>query len=937
LIINSLLRLEADAILRRLFVVRLGEIMTTQKRPASISFIVLIALCFFGFASPVSKVALAEVTFDGSLGAAGPALPDGSSTYLIPEANGARAGANLFHSFGEFNIDAGEIATFTGAADINSIIARVTGGASSIDGTIRSTIDGANLYLLNPRGVMFGPDASLDVSGSFHVSTADYLRFDNGETFYATPAANSILSVAAPESFGFLTSSPAGISGNNSLLQVPEGNVLSIIGGDITLTGTPVTPDDILYMPGVLTAPAGSINLVSVASPGEVNFAAGDMGIASFSQLGNITLSDGAKLSVVGNDSTTQGAGSIVIRGGQLLFKDGGMDVYGNPGGMVDIKGGSLHLDNYYIFAATYGETNHPGTACGIELTNDLLMTHAALIDTQVGPVDPYVSGISGDGGDISITAANIKLGDDQIDAGSFTSIGFYGYIASASDGSGKSGNIDITTGNAVIQNGFSVSTQTFAEGDTGDIVLHATGTLRILDAANIGVLAFWSGKGGDIDISAPDIFISAANRSAVTDIYAETGIYAQTDYYSDGGTIKVTADNLQVLDGGRINTVLYGSGHGADVEINARNTAVDGFVADNDTYYLSSIDGRVFGAYATGLGGNIDVTTDTLSLTNGGAMRTGLDDSAPGQAGNITINAGAIDIASRGRIYADSLLGAGNSGDIAIDAQTLTITGARNVPLPEPFKFDFTGLSTSTQDGRGGNINVNLTGDLSVSEEGAISADSQGPGEGGGITIAARNATLIDEGKISSAGYGTGDAGNCSVATKDTLLMRGSAITTEAMHADGGDIFITSPYMVRLDGSRITASVGGGPETTGGNIRIDPRFVILKNSQIIANAYEGRGGNIQIVADTFLSDPQSIVDASSQLGISGMVDIQANITNVTGLVSSLSTDFVSATDLLRERCIARIREGGKYSSFVVGGRDGLPIEPGNLLQGLMY
>jgi filamentous hemagglutinin family protein len=911
--------------------------MSSSARPASITFRVVIVFCFLGFVSAVSHVASAEVTFDGSLGASGPARPGGAATYLIPDTNGARAGANLFHSFGKFNIGTGEIATFTGAPDIGNIIARVTGGASSINGTIHSAIDGANLFLLNPSGVMFGPDASLDVSGSFHVSTADYLRFDNGETFHSNPAPNDVLSVATPESFGFLTTFPAGISGNNSFLQVPEGKVLSIIGGNITLTGTPVTPDDILYMPSVLTAPAGSINLVSVASPGEVNFTAGDLGIASFSRLGNITLSDGAKLSVMGADSTTQGAGSIVIRGGQLLFMDGGMDVYGNPGGIVDIRGGSLHLDNYYVFAATYGETNHPGTACRIDLTDDLLMTHAALIDTQTNPIDPEASSISGNGGDISIKAANIKLGDEQIDAGSFTSIGFYGYIASTSAGSGKTGNIDITTGNAVIQNGFFVETQTFADGDTGDVVLHATGTVRISDAANIGILAFGNGKGGNIDISASDIFISAANRSAVSDITAETGIYALTGNSSDGGTIKVNTGNLQVLDGGRINTVLYGSGHGADVEINANDITVNGFVVGDDTYYLSSIDGRVFGADATGFGGNIKVTTDNLSLTNGGAIRTGLDDSAPGQAGNITLNAGAINLASRGRIYADSLLGAGNSGDIAINAQTMTITGARNEPRPELLDFDFTGLSTSTTEGRGGNIHVTLTGDFTVSEEGAISADSQGAGEGGSIAIAARNITLFDEGKISSAGYGTGNAGDCSVAAEDTLLMRGSAITTEAMHADGGDIFITAPYMARLDGSGITASVGGGPETTGGNIRIDPRFVVLRDSQIIANAYEGKGGNIRIVAETFLADPQSSVDASSELGISGTVDIQATITNVSGLVSSLSTDFVSATDLLRERCIARIRDGGKYSSFVVGGRDGLPIEPDNLQQGLMH
>ena len=110
-----------------------------------------------------------------------------------------------------------------------------------------------------------------------------------------------------------------------------------------------------------------------------------------------------------------------------------------------------------------------------------------------------------------------------------------------------------------------------------------------------------------------------------------------------------------------------------------------------------------------------------------------------------------------------------------------------------------------------------------------------------------------------------------------------------------------------------------------------------MNNSQIVANAYAGTGGNITIVADTFLADPVSVVDASSQLGVSGTVDIQAPINSVSGLVSPLSSEFTSASALLKERCIARIREGGKYSSFVVGGRDGLPIEPGNLLPGTLF
>ena len=175
------------------------------------------------------------------------------------------------------------------------------------------------------------------------------------------------------------------------------------------------------------------------------------------------------------------------------------------------------------------------------------------------------------------------------------------------------------------------------------------------------------------------------------------------------------------------------------------------------------------------------------------------------------------------------------------------------------------------------------------------------------------------------------GDAGDIDIAATGSFISRNSKVSTSSENADGGNIKITAPYMVHLKESEITASVGGGASTVGGNISIDPQFVILDHSKIIANAYEGQGGNIQIVSNVFLADPFSVVDASSALGIDGTVDIRAPITELSGTLVPLGEDFISAFELLREPCMARIR-GGKYSSFIVSGRDGLPIEPGRLL-----
>ena len=94
---------------------------------------------------------------------------------------GSVRGNNLFQSFSQFNLNAGEVAAFSGPKGIQNILSRVTGGSpSSINGTIRSDITGANFFFINPNGIVFGPNAAIDVSGSFAASTANYLKLADG-------------------------------------------------------------------------------------------------------------------------------------------------------------------------------------------------------------------------------------------------------------------------------------------------------------------------------------------------------------------------------------------------------------------------------------------------------------------------------------------------------------------------------------------------------------------------------------------------------------------------------------------------------------------------------------------------------------------------------------------------------------------------------------
>jgi filamentous hemagglutinin family protein len=230
---------------------------------------------------------------------------------------GDRRGQNLFHSFGRFDIGATNTANFSNDSGLatSNIIGRVTGGqTSNIFGTIRTTNFGtANLFLLNPAGILFGQTAQLNVGGSFHATTADYIKLGTDGVIYADPAKASALSSAPPSAFGFLTANPGRIdvqAGNLtnafSVLQVPPGdNKLSFVGGPVN-----VGPPAGVLRGGFVRAPGGRVNLVSVASAGEAAYDGSGFNVDSFQQLGQINITGGSIVD----------AKNVFIRGGDLAI-----------------------------------------------------------------------------------------------------------------------------------------------------------------------------------------------------------------------------------------------------------------------------------------------------------------------------------------------------------------------------------------------------------------------------------------------------------------------------------------------------------------------------------------------------------------------------------------------------------------------------------------
>jgi filamentous hemagglutinin family protein len=312
---------------------------------------------------------------------------------------GAVRGTNLFHSFQQFSIPTGGSASFNNASDIRNIITRVTGNnVSDIDGLIRAN-GTANLFLINPNGILFGANARLEIGGSFLASTANRLRFADGFTFSAaSPQPSPLLTISAPIGLQYgrnsgaitvqgsghnLTYDPvtyATIRSDTEALQVQPGRTLALVGGNLILEG------------GNLRAAAGRIELGSVAF-GDVSINENDsgftLGYSGIQNFGNILLSQKASV-----DASGEGGGSIQVQSRELLVNDGSailsITTGANPGGdftvnaieSIELLGESA--DGQYA-SAILTESQGAGTSGNLTInTRRLLVTDGAYASTYI-------------------------------------------------------------------------------------------------------------------------------------------------------------------------------------------------------------------------------------------------------------------------------------------------------------------------------------------------------------------------------------------------------------------------------------------------------------------------------------------------------------------------------------------------------------------------
>lgn len=872
----------------------------------------------------------AEVTTDGTLGVARSLSgPD----FAITADLGQQRGGNLFHSFSFFNINTGESATFSGPNTVSNIISRVTGGsASTIDGALNSTIPGANLFLINPGGVIFGENATLSISGSFHVSTAGYLVLADGGRFDAVAPANSVLTSAPPSAFGFLDN-PAAISVQNSKLQVASGNTLSIVGGDVSMDSA------ILYAPG------GTVQVASVESAGEVSVDVASLDVSSYGQLGTIEVSHEGDffsrflpgVGIVGNmDVTDDEGGRVVIRGGQFVADSAIVFADGNAGdaGQVDIKlADSLQASNGTLITADQFGSGTPGqmtveakrivleSGARLQIDNyganaggqlTVTATDSLEIDGRSDPGLPIIgdqqSGLyaasfgTGEGGDISSNTNRLDVGrEGKIELNSLSGAG--GDLSLTADsinlhdggsiqldtlGASNAGTAKINTRVLEINSGGSIATKSLGEGSAGNLNIAATESVTLtgrgdLDPSGIYSNAFSSGDGGQIKVVTPDLTVTNGARiqAGIGENPDATGL-PPAMATTQAGSIGLQVERLNVFAAAQISTQSENAGQAGDIDVQASD-------AVNISSPAGALQSGLFStASGTGAGGNISVSGGTLSMFGGAINVSSIN---TGDAGSIAVSADSVSM-NNGAQISTSVDGSGNGGLLRVAS-----SGA-----------------------------VNLDGQAGDGFQTGLYSLTEGAGTGGNVEVSGSSVKLTHNATINSESNGSGNAGNIDVTAVNSVKLKNASINTSADNADGGNIKITANDRVELTNSEVTAAVGGG-EGNGGNVSIDPEFVILSSSRILASAIGGDGGNITIVTDHFIASPDSVLDASSQLGVDGTINIISPDEEITSDLVELPAAYLDASGLLRERCSSR-HQAVTQSSFTVAGRNTLPTSP---------
>ena len=584
----------------------------------------------FGVIAFSANIAIAEITPDGTLTTNSIINKQGNNR-IIEGGTLYQNGSNLFHSFKEFSVPEGSTAEFNNNIGVQNIITRVTGNnGSEIYGTLKAKYT-ANLFLINPNGIIFGPNASLQIGGSFIASTASSVNFADGTKFSATdPQTTPLLTVSVPTGLQFgataasirnqsQAKSPYGISnistnilGKDVGLQVQPGRTLALVGGEIILDG------------GNLTAPSGRIELGSVAanslvslSPSSQGWSLGYKSVQDFQDIQLIQRPDAeGTIKFLSQVDTSNRSGS---------------------GGSIQVRGRTVELSGH---VALISQTRSGGDKDGEDLTittRKLILRDGAQISTS--------------------TTSNRKAGNLIVDAsdsvdliGGFTSPRgnfIFSGLSSESDGDGNAGDITINTGRLRIKEGAEISADSSgilqnqllspARGNAGNLTVNASDFIEIIgipESKNLTGLftsTLGSGNAGQVKISTGKLILRDGATINVRSKYSESGQYegVKPDLGLAGDLI-VNASSI-LLDNGAKLTSNSESGGGGNITLHVQD--------------LLGLRMRRNSQITTNAGGNGNGGNITIKVPNGFIFAVPSENSdisanaVRGKGGNVEIN----------------------------------------------------------------------------------------------------------------------------------------------------------------------------------------------------------------------------------------------------------------------------------------------------------
>lgn len=626
--------------------------------------------------------------------------------------------------------------------------------------------------------------------------------------------------------------------GANAVLAI-KGNFIATTADRIDFAdGTTLSSDEIGRSPLLSSSiPVGlgfssRDSAITVENMGHTLAGSGILPYVEESPKLGISVSPSRTLSLVGN--------ALSLDGGILRAPDGLVSIGAVESGTASIESTPSGLDINYNDSSTLGK---------IELSN------AALIDA---------TGLRG--GSIQVAGQNVEV----IDRSVITTTGTLGDPIGRIEVLAERLYID---GKSTAQFDYNPETSPLVPLQIlpASIISQSVGTSNGIDVeiqaeqivlqngGGITARGFELGTPGDVKVNARSVLLSG-NQPQVEPFFSTINTISFSDT-KDAGDIEINTDRLSLQEGALVTSSGFEDGQAGRIDIRAEEITVDGTTSESRVPSIIQVSGD---------GGDIEIYTGQLRVTNGGAVGStaiGTDDS------------GSVRVEAREQVEVFSSVPNSRSGI----GSAIAVAEGETVDL-----FGFTGESN----GNAGTVSI-TTPSLIVGEGGSVSVENNGTGDSGSLVIAADTIKQLSSGRI-------------------------SAFTADG---EGGDINITSDALLLTGLSSVDSSSSGGG--SGGSIKIDSGVIALtENSRINANARQGSGGQVLIETEALLRAPTSSITATSAAGpqLDGVVEIQAP-----NNTSRTETDVVPASIEVPSIAVVCIT-GASESEFSVSGRGGRPL-----------